>query len=83
MDKGFDVVSSLYREGSNLTMSYCSENQNLISRSSSSVIIVLVTVTWPDVAVEWMSRFLFGTYGFRFLLRELSRWNSPSKQLPL
>jgi len=62
MGKGLFVVSSLYREGSNLTMSFCSENQNLILRSSSSVIIVLVTVTWPDVAVEWMSCSLFETF---------------------
>ena len=80
MDKGFDV-SSLYRESNDFTMSFCSENQNLIFRSSSSVIIVLVTVTWPDVAVQLMSRFLFGTSGFRFLFRALSRRDSPSKHL--
>jgi hypothetical protein len=83
MDKGFDVVSSLYREGSNLTMKFCSENLNLIFWSSSFVIIVLVTVTWPDVAGERMSRSLFGTSGFRFLFGALSRRDCPSKQLPL
>ena len=30
MDKGFDAVSSFYREGTNLTMNVCSGNQNLI-----------------------------------------------------
>jgi len=62
-------------------MNFCRENLNLIFMSSSFVITVLVTVAWPDVAREWMSRSLFGTSDF--CSEHCSRRNSPSKQLPL